>query len=165
MKLEKLIANTFHKQLVYSRARGGFWMLINWANYFSLFFELGLLFWITIKAFVRAHPEAQSCCQRQITNYAHKSLRKKLSKTFTTSQKELKPFDESIVVIDAASSKNINRRAGENDENGKNGKNGKNSKNSKKKNSNKKQNEIKFNGLPTRLKASVILSIFMTLGK
>ena len=114
MSLDSLIDTTFHNQLTYSRARGGFWMLINWANYISLYIEFGLLLWITMKAFVRANPKAQFLFRKNVSTYAHKSFKRQLSQSFTGGGKE-------------------------------------------------KDKKIKFNGLPTRLKASVILSVFITM--
>ena len=123
--LAELVDDSFETQSVYAGRNGGFWKLVNWVNYLSLYIEFLLVVWILVKGIMRSSPTARMWFAKSIDQ-----TEKFVGKDSGLSKK----------VSDTLNAKNI----------------GKHDK--------KQHTQIKYLGLPTRLKAAVILSVFMCVG-
>ena len=121
--LAELVDDAFDTQSVYASRNGGYWKIVNWVNYLSLYIEFLLVVWILVKGILRSSPTARIW------------LEKSMDQT------------EKMVRKDSGLSKKLSHKL-----------------NAKNIGKNDKKTPIHYLGLPTRLKAAVILSVFMCVG-
>ena len=122
--LAELLDDSYNTQSNYAIRNGGYWKVVNWVNYLSLYIEFFLVLWVLVKGILRSSPTARIWLKKSMDKT------EKLVRTGSNlSQKLSDKFNPKTI--------------GEND---------------------KKHPQIKYYGLPTRLKAAVILSVFMCAG-
>ena len=116
--ISQMVYDSYLSQWSYATRNGGFWKGVNWVNYFSLYFEFILVFWIVCKGCIRSHPQARDWLQGTIVSKSKLSEGHKRDISNKFGGKNTVSLDAPVV----------------------------------------------FKGLPTRLKASLILSLFMVFG-